>query len=151
MRSAWVIAGPMAAMLCMIGAPVSACSIVWPGYERITAESDALVIVETTTVSGLSASDSDNPFSPTSIGLAEGRIERTLKGRGFPSPLTFDYWHFDDEKSCGVSFEVEAGQTYYVWLRRTAEHGWHTSYGVSAADVSASDARAIRRYARSNR
>ena len=131
-----------------ISAPSHACSIVWSGYEHLTEESDALVVVEANSVSGLRAVSETNPFQPTAEGSATGRIDRQLMGRRLPAEISFEYWSYDPETSCGIDFNVTPGRTYYLWLKRQPDGQLHTWYGQDAADISTREKNLIASYAR---
>lgn len=128
--------------------PVLACSIIWSGYERLTQQSDTLVIVEAVSVSGLRPSAKGNPFLPTSEGVAVGRIKRQLMGSRLRGEVAFEYWSYDPETSCGTDFDVTPGHTYYLWLRRYPDGQLRTWYGQDAAEISAGQRNLIASYAR---
>lgn len=132
----------------LFAAPARACSIIWGGYERITAQSDALIVVEVTAASGLRSAAGENPLNPTAEGRAQGRVEWQLRGSRLPRETGFDDWTFDPETSCGIDFDAEVGGAYYVWLKRRPDGDLHTWFGQSADEISDSQRNLIASHAR---
>lgn len=106
-----------------------ACSIIYPGVRRMTADADVVAIVRVVSVGPSQPTKSDNPFVPTSQGEARAVVTRQLTGAKLPRELTIQHWSYLDEESCGISFEVTIGAHYYVWLRREGDR-FVTDFGA---------------------
>lgn len=129
------LAGLSIALALLAVTPAHACSIIFPGYKRLTAEADALAIVKVVSVGPSKAMKSDNPFVPTSYGEATAVVQRQLTGARLPREVSVTYWDFEDEVSCGAPFKVAAGKSYYIWFKRDREGLLHTYDGTALTDM----------------
>lgn len=140
MRGAWLL------VLTLLWAePASACSLIWPGYERTSRESEIVALVE---VESASPGEKRSGAGESLYGVATATVLSGLKGVSTGAPLSFEHRLTDVDYVCDYDVLVESGKRYWVWLDRTVT-GDRTRFAVLDESLNTQERWAIRAGARS--
>ncbi|WP_332654782.1 hypothetical protein [Brevundimonas sp.] len=124
--------------------PAQACSLIWPGYDGMTQDSDIVLVVDVSSVTpGQPRADAGRSLFRS----ASGNVIEVLKGRFDQPQATFEHRIPDVDYHCDWEILAQTPGRYWVWLD-IRNDGVRTHYAVAANEISNSDRVLVRSTAR---